>query len=374
MLPEGFGDLLPPRARVATQVTQDVLDTLHRHGYDAVDPPLVEYAENLRGAATEPRANDRRGTDLIRAVDPISQRTLALRPDMTVQVGRVATTALAGAPRPLRLSYAGQVLKLRAGQLNPERSQLQIGAELIGDDGVAAAGEIVAVALEALRRAGVADVTIDFTLPDLVDLMAAGPLPLTPEQRAKVRRELDMKDAGGLREAGGSAYLPLIEATGPFDAALARVRAFDATGALTSRLKGVAKLAEMVRGEAELTLDPTERHGFEYQTWFGFTIYADGFSGALGRGGSYRVGAAAQAEPAVGFSLYPSPLIARGFGAVDERRLFLPLGHDRAAAERLRDDGWRTVAALSAGETSDGEDAGALGCSHRLTADGPEAI
>ena len=33
---------------------------------------------------------------------------------------------------------------------------------------------------------------------------------------------------------------------------------------------------------ARLTLDPTERHGFEYQSWFGFTLYAEGVRGELG--------------------------------------------------------------------------------------------
>src|SRR3546814_2657507 len=58
-------------------------------------------------------------------------------------VGRIATSLLAGAPRPLRLCYAGQVVKLRASQLRPAREMLQVGAELIGSDSVAAAREIV---------------------------------------------------------------------------------------------------------------------------------------------------------------------------------------------------------------------------------------
>ena len=49
--------------------------------------------------------------------------------------------------------------------------------------------------------------------------------------------------------------------------------------------------------------------------------------------------------------------------------LFLPLGHDENAAERLRAIGWRTVAALS-----DGDDPGALGCTHRLDGSEPRAL
>ena len=40
-------------------------------------------------------------------------------------------------------------------------------------------------------------ITIDFTLPDLVETLAAGPLPLDPAQIAAVRDLLDAKDAGG---------------------------------------------------------------------------------------------------------------------------------------------------------------------------------
>ena len=103
--------------------------------------------------------------------------------------------------------------------------------------------------------------------------------------------------------------------------------------------------------------------GLEYQTWFGFSLYADGVRGTLGRGGTYRIHGTD--EVATGFSLYPEELV-EAVKADEPRReaLFLPLGHDPAAAARLRAEGWRTVAALS-----EADDAAALGCSHRL-ADG----
>jgi len=365
LLPEGFHDALPPYAEAASRLERDVLDTLASHGYARVTPPLAEYEDGL----TERMQGGSR-SDLIRLVDPISQRTLALRPDMTMQIGRIAATSMADRPRPLRLSYSGQVLKLRSGQLQPERSRLQIGAELIGADSVVAASEIVSVAIEALERAGVSGITVDFTMPDLIDILAAGPLPLPQAQIAEVRGELDMKDAGGLNAMGATGYLPLIEATGPFDDAMAKLRVFDGDGLLGSRLDGVAEIAASIRGKAELTLDPTERHGFEYQNWFGFTLYAESFIGALGRGGSYEIAQAdGETEAAVGFSLYPDPLITAGFGAKTSEQIFLPLGHDRNAAAKLRATGWRTVAALS-----EKDQAQTLGCSHILNGDQPEPL
>ena len=52
--------------------------------------------------------------------------------------------------------------------------------------------------------------------------------------------------------------------------------------------------------KARVTLDPTERHGFDYHSWFGFTLFAEGVRGSLGRGGTYAIRGAD--EPATGFS------------------------------------------------------------------------
>ncbi|MGD9810429.1 MAG: ATP phosphoribosyltransferase regulatory subunit [Sphingobium sp.] len=361
LLPEGLADRLPPHAEASARLVRAVLDSVASHGYQRVMPPLAEFEEVLLG-----RLQSAGAEDLLRAIDPLSGRTLALRPDITAQVGRIAATRMAGAARPLRLSYAGQVLRLRADQLRPEREQMQAGVELIGSDGDAAAAEVVTIAIEALQAAGVDGITVDFTLPDLVDCLAAGALPLSPDLIEPVRARLDAKDAGGLVSLGASAaaYLPLIEATGPFHAAMERLELFDAAtgGALASRIAGLRAIARPIGWDVTLTLDPTERHSFEYQSWFGFSIFASGFVGEVGRGGCYAIDHPdGRAERATGFSLYPDPLIDAGSGVEAPRRIFLPLGHDPEQAKTLRAQGWQTVAALS-----DADDGAALGCTHRL--------
>lgn len=365
LLPEGLRDRLPPEAEAAAAILRAALDAIGAHGYERVAPPLAEFEESLVGRLKAASARD-----LLRVVDPVSQRTLALRPDITTQVGRIAATRMAHRARPLRLSYGGPVVKLRATQLRPEREMTQVGAELVGLDSGTAAAEIVAVAIEALAAAGATGITVDLTLPDLVDTMAAGPLPLDAARAAQVRTLLDSKDAGGLAAIGSEAYLPLVAAAGPFAEALARLRALDTTGVLASRLDGLDTIAGRIAGTATVTLDPTERHGFEYQSWFGFSLFVDGLAGEIGRGGAYTVlHADGREEPAVGFSIYPDSLIDRMAGSAPARRLFLPLGSDPAAAARLRADGWVTVAAL----TPDC-DAAALACTHTLLSDGPTPL
>lgn len=355
LLPEGLADALPAEAAAISRAMRAVLDAMDAHGYDRVRPPLVEFEHALaqRMDGISPRR-------MIRFTDPASLRTLALRSDMTVQVGRMAATVLAAAPRPLRLCYAGEVAVIQADQLDPARQRLQMGAELIGSDNVAAAAEIVELAVECLEGAGLTDISVDFTLPDLVDTLAVSALPLPAERIDAVRRELDMKDAGGLTEAGGAGYLPLLYAAGPVEEAISRLAEIDAGGVLESRLAAVRDISRELTGRARITLDPTERHGFEYQSWLGFTLYAEGGRGTLGRGGAYIIHGTE--EPAVGFSLYMEPLLEALGSAQDEHDvLFLPRGHDREAARRLRAIGWRTVAEVSGEETPR-----ALGCSHML--------
>lgn len=357
LLPEGFRDRLPGEAEAAARCARAMLDILSSHGYVRIAPSLAEFETSMvkRGSGMQSR--------LLRFSDPVSGNSVALRGDITMQVGRIAATHMVDAPRPLRLSYHGPVLRLKAAPLRPEREITQIGAELIGNDSVAAASEILRIAIEALEAAGVKQIVVDLTLPDLVETLADSAFPFDADGVDAVRAELDMKDAGALADMGADAYLPLLAATGPFDDAIARLEAIDAKGALASRIAALKEIAAPLAGRATVTLDPTERHGFEYQSWFGFTLFASGYAAALGRGGTYAITRMDGAqEVATGFSLYPDPLVDRASTPPEEKRLFLPLGTDPAKAARMRADDWITVAALD--ET---DSARALNCAYILS-------
>ncbi len=129
LLPAGLADLLAPAARREARCVEQLIASFQQQGYERVKPPLLEFETALLagvGAAVAEQT--------FRLMDPISQRMMGLRADMTPQVARIAAHRLARAPRPLRLSYAGDVLRVRGTQLTPERQLGQVGAELIGAD------------------------------------------------------------------------------------------------------------------------------------------------------------------------------------------------------------------------------------------------
>jgi ATP phosphoribosyltransferase regulatory subunit len=342
LLPTGFRDRLPPEADASARLVRSVLDTVASYGYERVQTPLAEYEASLTAAlGTSSR-------DLLRFVDPISGETMAIRSDITGQIGRIACGRMGHHPRPLRLSYGGPVVTLRATQLRPERELMQVGAELIGLDSVAAVAEVVTVAIESLKNAGARDLTLDLTMPDLIDTLLPG------ADTTDLKARLDAKDAAAVPEA----FRPLIAAAGPYAEASARLRAFDEKDVLTARLDALDALVAILPGDVRVTLDPTERHGFEYQSWFGFSLLSAQCSGEIARGGSYRLGE----EPAIGFSAYIDPLIDAGLAQGERRRLFLPLGTLPSKAAALRAEGWVTVAALSEEDTAEAQI-----CSHILS-------
>jgi len=367
LLPTGMHDLLPPEAEIEAQVVAQLMTTLTEHGYERVKPPLVEFEENLFSGAGAAMA-----TATFRLMDPASHRMIGVRADMTPQIARIAATRLGDAPRPLRLSYAGQVLRVTGSEIRPERQVGQVGAELIGAAGAAADVEAIAVAGEALSAIGVPELSVDITLPTLVPAVAEA-YGIAGERAAALRAALDHKDAAAVAEAAGEAGLlfeNLLGAAGPAAVTLtfldrlelpARARAERVR--LGSVLDGLSAAAP----ELKVTVDPVENRGFEYHTGISFTFFSATSRpvGELGRGGRYQAGDPSRPEPATGFTLYTDTILRTLPPVTSPRRLLLPFGTDRDLSRMLRQDGWITIAAFDAAADWRVE-ARRLGCDYLL--------
>jgi len=372
LLPEGLRDLLPPDAGIEAEMVSRMMAVLAGHGYERVKPPLAEFEENLlsgAGAAMAP--------DTFRLMDPASRRMIGLRADMTPQVARIAATRLKKSARPLRLCYAGQVLRVRGSQLRPERQVGQVGAELIGSDSVAADVEAVAVAAEALASLGIIGLTVDLTLPTLVPAVC-GAFKLGPDAVLAVRRALDHKDAAALKAAAGKAAPllgDLLKAAGESAKSLKVLAALDLpkdAAAERARLGAVvARLKSAVPGLG-VTIDPVENRGFEYHTGISFTFFTPTVRGELGRGGRYRTDNGG-GEEATGFTLYTDTVLQAVPGAAPAKRIYVPEDADPAVARGLREQGWVTVAALAPAKDKRAE-AKRLGCGHLLENGKPIAL
>jgi ATP phosphoribosyltransferase regulatory subunit len=378
LLPAGLYDLLPPAAEREAQLTARLMAVLTSHGYDRVKPPLVEFEDTLLSGAGAAMSNE-----TFRTMDPTSHRMVGVRADMTPQVARIAATRLAHYPRPLRLSYAGQVLRVKGSDVRPERQIGQVGAELIGAEGPLADVEVVAVAAEALLGAGVTTLSVDVTMPTLVPAVAEA-FGIAGERGAALRAALDHKDTAAVVGPAGKAaavFTGLVAAAGSAvqaRIALDRLELPKRARLERERLGAVLDGLTAAMPSLKVTVDPVENRGFEYHTGISFTFFArieprHGALGELGRGGRYNAGDPAGPEPATGFTLYTDMILSALPGAQPRPRLLLPAGVGAAEAAMLRDEGWITVAALSAAEDWHGE-ARRLGCGHLLEKGKPVAV
>jgi len=369
LLPAGLQDVLPPLAAHESAVVERLIACFQAQGYERVKPPLLEFEEALLTGAGAAVASQ-----TFRLMDPVSQRMMGLRADMTPQVARIATTRLKKAPRPLRLCYGGQVLQVRGSQLRPERQFAQAGIELIGAPQETADAEAVLLAIEALTAIGVPELSVDLNTPPLVGALA-GELGLAVPQVAELRLALDRKDAAAVRELAGKhdpLFQALLRTAGPADKALSALAALDLPPAAAAELARLAEVAALVRDaapQARLTVDPVEHRGFEYQTGISFILFARGVRGELGRGGRYEAsGPNGERESSTGFTLYLDSVLRALPPPAPAQRIFLPFGTASDEGRRLRAEGWTTVAGLAAVPDPQKE-ARRLGCSHCL-ADG----
>jgi len=350
LLPEGLRDVLPPDAAFEAEVTSGLMAYFVSHGYERVKPPLIEFEESLLSGvgATTTR-------DTFRLMDPISQHMMGIRADMTAQVARIAATRLGQAPRPLRLCYAGQVLRARGTQIQPERQLGQAGAELIGSAAATADVEVVRLAVESLAGIGVEEITVDLNMPTLI-VALMDDLELDDAVAKSLRVALDRKYAAAVAAAGDEAaeiLRHLLGVTGPADNALAAIEKLVLpAGAARERdlLLETARLIIKELSDVRLTVDPVETRGFEYHCGVTFTLFARNERGELGWGGRYIVdrggGGKDSVEPATGFTLFMGAVMEALPGPQSANRVYLSFGTPAAAVARLRGEGWIVVGGL----------------------------
>ncbi|MBI5163427.1 MAG: ATP phosphoribosyltransferase regulatory subunit [Magnetospirillum sp.] len=361
LLPAGLRDILPPDADHEAGVVGQLMAHFASQGYERVKPPLIEFEDTLldgAGAATSGQT--------FRVMDPVSQRMMGLRADITPQVARLAATRLGGAPRPLRLSYSGQVLRVKGSQLRPERQFGQAGIELIGSATADADAEVVILAAESLHELGVPGVSVDLSLPTLVPAL----LTAFAVDDERLRAALDHKDVAVVAALGGAAasvLTALVGAAGPADRALTALDALDLPPQAAAERDRLATVVALIRAEAPdlvLTVDPVENRGFEYHAGVAFTLFTKGQGNEVGRGGRYLTSAG---EPATGATLFMDTVLAAVPAAKPVRRCYVPMATPRAWSQALRTQGWVTVAGLETVADVVAE-AKRLGCSHFLAA------
>ncbi|MGH2451055.1 MAG: ATP phosphoribosyltransferase regulatory subunit [Candidatus Limnocylindria bacterium] len=333
-LPRGFRDMLPTEARELHALERTLMSTFESHGYAPLELPTVELA------ADAVAVDERR---IVRFLDR-DGRLLALRPDVTAAVARVAAQRYRDATEPLRLCYFTAVFREEASMRGSEREYDQAGVEIIGASGRRADAEVIALLAAALEVCGLGEAQIDLGhagwLHGYLDELDPG----VAEATARAAREGDLAELRGI----GRRHMPA-ERLASLERGLAhqgplRREELDRLGdglpagsrAALHELAALEPLLEATgdaqRTRVDLGLLPT----LPYYTGIVFQATDGSIPFPLGAGGRYdrllpRYGVA---RPATGFAINVPHLhramVARGWRPADGRPLVVLTGGDDA--------------------------------------------
>ena len=311
-VPAGMRDHTSEDVGARRRLEARIHDVFARWGYAEVATPTLEYLETFLRAAG-PTFADR----LMKLVDSGGE-VLALRPEMTVPIARLAATRLLPAgTSPLRVSYIATVFRGQDAGSGRLREFIQAGAELIGDGSVHADIEVITLAAEALQTARPQQPSISVSHAGFL----RGILAMLPEEDADTVRDVLYRrafadldrvvPAGAARDA--LRMVPTLRGPRALERAAPLAVSGESRAALEllrTVLDGVGAHDLAVRVEVDLGLI----RDFDYYSGIVLEAHAGGVGQPLLGGGRYdgllaRFGHAA---PATGFALSVERLLEAG--------------------------------------------------------------
>lgn len=358
LIPDNFADILPRQARTLEKMRRDCLDLFAAHGFELVQPPLVEFVDSLLTGS---------GSDLdnntFKFMDQKGGKMIGLRADMTPQAARIDAHIL-NRPGVCRLCYAGSCLHARPMHPLASREPVVAGAEIFGASGLEADAQVMRLAVKSLRRLGLKTVHLDIGHTGVLRALLDDQ-PLTDERLHALVRALRMKDPVALQAAASdfdettrAGLVALARYFGDADVLDVLERELPQKPAIREAIKEVRTLAGLC-GADETSFDFCDVHGYQYLTGITFSANIPQYAQAVLRGGRYDgVGLAfGRSRPACGFTIYLRELA--GVPELEEPALpeaVIAAGpvdpEFEACVERLRDEG-RVVVRLLPGEKSE---------------------
>ena len=191
-IPNGMQDTLPGECLRKRQIEAQLRESFRLCGYEEIETPILELYDALDDATFGYRPEQVWKTFDARG------RVLAIRPDTTIPAVRLAAGRLKEHPLPLRLCYMQSAAAYESDTVSLLCEKTQAGVELMGESDPAADAEVIALAVQSLRQAGLADFQIELGQAAFFDgfMQEAG---LTRSQREEVRRLTEEKNALALQ-------------------------------------------------------------------------------------------------------------------------------------------------------------------------------
>ncbi|WP_026688334.1 ATP phosphoribosyltransferase regulatory subunit [Alteribacter aurantiacus] len=306
--PMGMRDTLPELYSLKQQVRSTIATEVAKWGYAPIETPTLEFYDTIGTASA---TSD---TQLFKLLDQ-QGNTLVLRPDMTAPIARIAASTLKGTERPARLTYDANVFRSQQREGGKPAEFEQVGVELIGDGTASADGEVIALMISALRKAGLSNFKVAIGHIGFVNTLLTEILG-NEERAGTFRRYLYEKNYVGFKREVDQLPLSsidrrrlhsLLKLRGGFDI-LQNAEALVETEEGRRSLQDLYKLVDVLAAydlEDAVIIDLNLVMHMSYYTGMVFEAYSDELGFPLGGGGRYDelLSKFHRAEPATGFAV-----------------------------------------------------------------------
>lgn len=310
-LPQGVKDYTPEKAEELRRTEEGLLEEFARWGYRKVITPLFEYLDPLSiGLGDELKSK------VMKFVDPSSGDVVALRPDITPQVGRIVATQMKDHTAPLRLCYNGRVVRFEEKSSGKEREIFQAGCELVGLGSAEADAEIIALGIKSLGKSGIKNLVLDIGHTGILRHLLAQ----TGEHRKDIEDALKKKDQEALSVAikKSKATKPVKDAISTLPSLFGGMEVLKEAKKIRSISKYVVELENVIsvigdyQSDCDINIDLGEIRGFNYYTGVTFEILSRDIQSPLVRGGRYDelMGKYGHDAPATGFAVDVESLLS----------------------------------------------------------------
>jgi len=310
----GFRDFPPEDLDLRTHVTDAWRRVSRRYGFLEYDGPPLEPLELYVEKSGEEIVGQ------LYAFTDKGGREVALRPEMTPSLARILAERSRSLPKPIRWFSVPQLFRYERQQRGRLREHFQWNVDVVGEDGVLADVEVLAVAIDGLRELGLGAGDFRARVSDrrlLSALLSAAGVPADRTTAAfeavdKLSREGRERCAERLRAATGvgaaeaERVLRAVEEPG-LEAARAAFGDSDAVGAELERLEAYTDALGAMGFAPYVEPDLAIVRGLAYYTGIVFELFdRKGEFRAICGGGRYDrllelVGG--ESLPAVGFGM-----------------------------------------------------------------------
>jgi histidyl-tRNA synthetase len=158
-IPRGTQDILPNQARVWQWLEEKMRSVTKRYHYEEIRTPIFEHTEIFaRGVGDT--------TDIVQkemySFQDRGGRDLTLRPEGTASVVRsFVENKMYGDPnQPVKLYYIGPMFRYERPQSGRYRQFVQFGVEALGSQDPAIDAEVISLALEIYKEAGLKNLNL----------------------------------------------------------------------------------------------------------------------------------------------------------------------------------------------------------------------